>query len=226
MRNKSYIIVEGVDLVKRTNAKINPDKVIFNAVLQTTGNKNRNGRIYSKEALISALKMKEQMLRPRGFVGELDHPLIANYEDERAADVRLSTVLWERTSHVITKYWWEGNELWGTIESTLCGYGPEIVKIVKDNLPLGFSLRAIGQAEDYGGDMMVNSIDYIVGYDAVTLPSHHEAVMRQLTEERYYNLQESIQEWNYLLRNNKDSRLLMEQKTKTDSMIDMLLRWE
>jgi len=189
-----YIIVESAQMFKRTNEKILPDKVIFDAVIQTADEKNRNGRVYHKKALDDALKAKRTYMESeRGFVGELDHPVISS-TDKTIVDMRLSNVLWERVSHVITKWWWEGKELWATIESTLNGRGPEIVKIVKDNIPLGFSLRALAQGNtmDDAGITQISNIDYLVAYDAVTTPSHAVATMRKLNEERFYNITESL----------------------------------
>jgi len=226
---KKFIIVEGIDLVKRTNEHIMADKVIFNAILQTAETENRNKRKYTKDALVKALQMKMEMIEPRGFLGELDHPLMQSYDDDKAVDLRLSTVLWERCALVLTKFWWEENTLWGTIESTLFGFGPQIVKIVKDKVPLGFSLRAIGQAEPNGDSMIVNNIDFIVSYDAVTMPSHAEATMRELTEERYYNLNESL---NFAAMRpvNHGNNYLIEQQTKQKKVNDVfynaLLKWE
>ncbi|MCK9556154.1 hypothetical protein M0R36_10125 [bacterium] len=188
-----FLVMEGADLTKRTILTRLPNKVIFKAVLQTVDGKNRNGRIYTKRALEEALKFKmETLINPRGFVGELDHPMLANYGDEQAVELRLSTVLWERCSHVITKFWFENNELWGIVESTLFGLGDQVVKIIKDDVPLGFSLRAIGQGNRVGDHVVVDHIDYLVSYDAVSTPSHMEAHFRNLSEEKFYNIQESL----------------------------------
>jgi len=188
-----FLIVEGANFAKRSIIEKLPNKVIFKAVLQTVDGKNRNGRIYTKHALEEALKYKmETLVNPRGFVGELDHPMISDYRDEQAVELRLSTVLWERCSHVITKFWFEENELWGIIESTLFGMGDQIVKIIKDEVPLGFSLRAIGQGNRMSDHILVDHIDYLVSYDAVSTPSHMEAHFKSLSEERYFNIQESL----------------------------------
>jgi len=203
-----YIIVESAHAFKRTNEKVLPDKVIFDAVIQTAEEKNRNGRVYHKKALDDALKAKmNYMENSRGFVGELDHPVITS-SDKTVVDMRLSNVLWERVSHVITKWWWEGNELWATIESTLNGKGPEIVKIIKDNIPLGFSLRALAQGNtmDNSGVTQISNIDYLVAYDAVTTPSHAVATMRKLNEERFYNITESLN-LNFLKQDNIDNNI-------------------
>jgi len=188
-----FLISESATFAKRAIIEKLPNKVIFKAILQTVNGKNRNGRVYTKAALQDALKFKmETLVNPRGFVGELDHPMISDYRDEQAVEMRLSTVLWDRCSHVITKFWFENNELWGIVESTLFGVGDQIVKIIKDDVPLGFSLRAIGQGNRMGDHILVDQIDYLVSYDAVSTPSHMEAHFKSLSEERFFNIQESL----------------------------------
>lgn len=189
-----FLLTESISSTKRKVLRILPDKVVFEAILQTADEPNRNKRVYSKRALEEALENKMQTLsgNPRGFIGELDHPNITDYRDEQAVESRLTNVLWERVSHVITKYWWKDNSLWARVESTLAGYGKEIVKIIKDDIPLGFSLRAMGKGDSEDGLLKVNKIDYLVSYDAVTTPSHSAATFKVLDEERYYKLQESL----------------------------------
>ena len=222
-----YLICESAQFIKRQNEKVLPDKVIFDAIIQTVDTKNRNGRVYTKDAIDNALKMKMEMIgnNSRGFLGELDHPDVTGINDPNKIDARLSNVLWDRVCIVITKTWWKGNELWATIESTLTGKGPEIVKIVKDKIPLGFSLRAIAEGRRNSDHILIDKIDYIVSYDAVTTPSHKEALMRKLNEERFYNITESLkinQGIDLCCKLNIDNN---NNKLTKQKLYDLLLKW-
>jgi len=194
-----FVVSESVDFSNKKVIDVMPNKVIFDAIIQTADEPNRNKRIYTKQCLVNALQEKYDSLNGnlRGFIGELNHPNLVGYTNEEKIQ-RIADIPWERVSHIITKWWWNGNELWARIESTFFGMGPEIVKIIKDNVPLGFSLRALGKGikRDSSGNMIIEKLDVVVAYDAVTMPSHSKALFQKLNEEQYFKLRESCEKCN------------------------------
>ena len=82
----------------------NNGKVIVHGILQRSGAKNQNGRIYPKEILMrEANKYNDSQIKERRALGELDHP--------ESSVVNLANV-----SHNIGKIWWDGNDLMGQVE--------------------------------------------------------------------------------------------------------------
>jgi len=152
------------------------DKVIFKTILQTSDEPNRNGRIYPKDVINNALSQITEDLKDRNFIGELDHP---ESEDES----RLSRVIYKSASHMITKYWWEKNQLWAIVETLYTDQGRNMAALVRDGVKVGFSLRAFGGLEHKNGYDVVTLPIYMVTYDCVSKPSHKISKIQEITQE-------------------------------------------
>jgi len=151
-------------------------KVKFRACLQTVDEVNANRRIYPKDALSEALSSIKTKISNRTFLGELDHPI----EDDQKRQV---VVLLKNASHVITKVWISGKEVLGEGETLSTPHGQILTSLIKDRIPIGFSLRALGNVEMKGDVSLVKSPIYVVAYDAVSNPSHREAIVREVMVE-------------------------------------------
>ena len=96
---------------------------------------NANSRIYPRAVLEQATAELEPDIKARGVLGEYDHP--------PDAKVHL-----DRISHLITKVWMEGNEVFGECE-ILEGQplGAQLKNLVESNVRVGISSRGVGDME-------------------------------------------------------------------------------
>jgi len=155
--------------------KRNNGKVIVNGVLQRSGAKNQNGRIYPKEILMrEANKYNDGQIKERRALGELDHP--------ESSVVNLSNV-----SHNISKIWWEGNDLMGTVEILSTPSGNILRELLKNEIKLGISSRGLGsvnnEVNEAGEETLIVQDDFeLVCWDFVSNPSTHGAFMHPTNE--------------------------------------------
>jgi hypothetical protein len=131
---------------------------------------NRNGRVYSKPILESAVNkyMTEQVKTGRA-VGELNHP-------------QGPTINLDKVSHRISDLRWEGNNVVGkaVILNTPCG---EIVKgLLEGGVKLGVSTRGMGSLEQREGTNYVKNDFVLSTVDIVQDPSAHDAFVNGIME--------------------------------------------
>lgn len=153
----------------------NNNKVKIKAILQDVGNKNRNGRIYTREdmlKIISSPRLLEQ-LNVYGLKGEAGHP--SSKETGRQATIDPTKV-----SHRITKLYMEGNYIMGEVMAS-GPYGKYFDEDIREGEFPAFSFRGIGTLEKRGGQNYAK-ISVPVTWDRVYYPSHKCAYMQSLTE--------------------------------------------
>ena len=132
--------------------------------------KNRNGRIYPRDVMESAVDKynTEQVVKGRA-VGELNHP-------------EGPTVNLDKVSHKIESLDWRGNDVVGKarILSTPMG---EIVKGLLDGgVNLGVSTRGMGSLQQSGGAMVVKPDFLLNAVDIVQDPSAPSAFVNGVME--------------------------------------------
>jgi hypothetical protein len=132
--------------------------------------KNRNGRIYPKNVMESAVgKYNSEQVVPGRAVGELNHP-------------EGPTVNLDKVSHKIESLKWQGNDVVGkaTILATPMG---EVVKGLLDGgVKLGVSTRGMGSLAR-SNDAMVVKDDFILNaVDIVQDPSAPSAFVNGVME--------------------------------------------
>ena len=156
--------------------KKNNGKVIVTGVLQRSGAKNQNGRIYPKEILMrEANKYANEQIKERRALGELDHP--------ESSVVNLANV-----SHNINKIWWDGNDLMGRVEILSTPSGNILKELLKNEIKLGISSRGMGSVdneinEKTGEQTLIVQDDFeLVCWDFVSNPSTHGAFMRPVKQ--------------------------------------------
>ena len=76
---------------------------IVTGILATAEVKNGNGRYYSREIWEREMEKYTELINERRSLGELDHP--------ESQIINLNNV-----SHIITKFWWDGDNIMGDIE--------------------------------------------------------------------------------------------------------------
>lgn len=142
--------------------------------LQEAEVKNGNSRVYPRDTLEREIqKYNEGPVKSRTSTGELDHP--------ESSVINLSNV-----SHVITRVWWDGNNVMGEIELLNTPSGRIAQEIVAAGIPLGISSRAMGSVRQMGEAVEVQDDLELLCWDLVSVPSTPSAYL-QLKEGRQYN---------------------------------------
>jgi len=171
--NNTRKINEGGKLktIKRLSNSSN-DVLNVRGILQKAEEKNQNNRVYPKSVLIREVNKFNKLIDNRRSLGELDHP-------DRAS-VNLSN-----SSHLITKLWWEGNDLWGDIEILSTPSGNILKELFKSNISVGISSRGLGSLEENNdGTLMVQEDYVLVTWDFVSDPSTYGAFMKEISESK------------------------------------------
>lgn len=167
------LISEHVDApVKLITEKTDEGKThhFIEGVFMQAEKKNRNGRVYPKSILKSAVDkyISEQVSKGRA-VGELDHP--------EGPQINL-----DKVSHRITELYWDGNDVVGKalVLNTRCGR--DLAAMLEGGVQLGVSSRGMGslsqrnEAAYVGEDFVLNTVDVVQD------PSAHEAFVNGIME--------------------------------------------
>ena len=124
--------------------------------------KNRNGRIYPKAVMESAVDtyVNEQVKQGRA-VGELNHP-------------DGPTVNLDKVSHKIESLDWDGNDVVGKARILNTPMGNIVKGLLEGGVQLGVSTRGMGSLEERNGtmyvkdDFMLNTVDIVQDPSAPT----------------------------------------------------------
>jgi len=141
-----YSITEGKNGKKET--------YIEGIFMQAEG-KNRNGRVYTREVLTTAVDRynNEQVMTGRA-VGELNHP--------EGPSINL-----DKVSHRITELKWDGNNVIGKALILDTPMGQIVKGLVEGGVQLGVSSRGMGSLEMKNGvnyvkdDFMLSTVDIV-----------------------------------------------------------------
>ena len=142
----SYSIQEGKNGAKNT---------FLEGVFMQAENKNKNGRIYTREVLTKAVDrfVNEQVITGRA-VGELNHP--------DGPSINL-----DKVSHRITELKWDGNNVMGKALILNTPMGQIVKGLVEGGVQLGVSSRGMGSLEMRNGvnhvadDFLLNTVDIV-----------------------------------------------------------------
>lgn len=170
------IIQEGYD---ETGHK----KITVRAVLQTAGNVNQNGRVYTPEVLQSIVEQLLPKVKSRALLAELDHPL-PETADPAVLKKRAVVVSLKNACALITDLQFDGNQVIGILEILNTEAGKIVQALIKDGVKIGFSLRALGVVEtDPQTGRAVVAKTKAITYDVVSNPSHASATIVEVINE-------------------------------------------
>ena len=166
--NKQFLVE--TSLFEYKSEKRNDGKIILRGIVQRCDTRNQNGRVYPKEVLVKELKNYDVLVKERRACGELDHT------DE-------SLILLKNVSHLFTKIWFEGNDVWGEAEILDTPNGRILKSLIESNVKIGTSSRAIGSLKEENGNSIVQSdLTLITIGDAVSDPSTQGAFLNKINE--------------------------------------------
>ena len=130
---------------------------------------NKNKRIYPFAVLDENIKKLMPIVQNRGLIGELDHPTD-------------SIIHFEKCSHVVTKLWWEGNNLMGEGEILNTPHGKILKSLLNDGVRVGISSRGVGNGRsDENGILVIGESYKLITFDAVADPSTHSAFQEKVS---------------------------------------------
>ena len=167
-------------LIETHTVKISPSQLTENVnkesgnlmvegILATAEVKNGNGRYYSKGLWDREMDKYSELIEQRRSMGELDHP-------------ESSVVNLKNVSHLISEFWWDGDNVMGKIEILPTPSGNILKELIKSGVTVGVSSRGMGSLEDKGGVMEVQDDFELLCWDFVSTPSNPGSYMHTLNE--------------------------------------------
>ena len=145
--------------------------LIVTGVLQRGDTLNQNGRVYPVDILAAQVDYYKKLVEERRAVGELDHA------DEPVVNLK-------NASHVITEIWMEPDGVVkGKVEVLDTPMGLILQTLIKANIKVGISSRALGSLEEsVDGDVVQDDL-HLICWDFVSEPSTPGAWMMKESKE-------------------------------------------
>jgi hypothetical protein len=171
--NKSLLIevntfkVNPLQLTENVNKETG--NLMVEGILATAEVKNGNGRYYSKDLWNREMAKYGEIIKERRSMGELDHP-------------ESSVINLQNVSHLISDFWWDGDNVMGKIEILPTPSGNILKELIKAGVTVGVSSRGMGSLEDKGGVMEVQDDFELLCWDFVSTPSNPGSYMHTLNE--------------------------------------------
>ncbi len=153
--------------------------VFLVGVCQRAGVKNGNSRIYRKETLQREVENYQAAIKERRALGELDHP------DDSVINLK-------NASHLITKMWWDGDNVMGKVEVLDTPSGKVLKALINSGVKLGISSRGLGSVREVNGDTMVEDDFQLICFDMVSEPSTPGAYLSPTVSNKGANVDSSI----------------------------------
>ena len=158
-------------LITETTYNISTKKseknLYIEGIFSTAEERNRNGRIYSKQILEREVDKLRENIVNKSSLGELEHPAS-------------NTITLERAAILIEDLVWEGNHVMGKAKvlSTPCG---QIVKsLIEDGARIGISSRGLGTVNEKTN--YVNEDFNLICWDIVSTPSNRGSWLNGVLE--------------------------------------------
>lgn len=143
--------------------------LLVEGVLATAEVKNGNGRYYSKDLWNREMDKYAELIEQRRSMGELDHP-------------ESSVVNLKNVSHLISEFWWDGDNVMGKIEILPTPSGNILKELISHGVTVGVSSRGMGSLEQRGGVMEVQDDFELLCWDFVSTPSNPGSYMHMIKE--------------------------------------------
>jgi hypothetical protein len=171
--NKSLLIeintfkVNPLQLTENVNKE--NGNLMVEGILATAEVKNGNGRYYAKDLWEREMDKYSEIIKERRALGELDHP--------ESPVINLQNV-----SHLISDYWWDGDNVMGKIEILSTPSGNILKELIKAGVTVGVSSRGHGSLTQNGNVMEVQDDFELLCWDFVSTPSNPGSFMHTLKE--------------------------------------------
>jgi hypothetical protein len=172
-------------LIETNTIKISPSSLtesvngvrkplIVEGILATAEIKNGNGRYYARDLWEREMQKYSEQIKQRRALGELDHP-------------ESQVINLKNASHLITDYYWDGDNVMGKIEILSTPSGQILEALIRNNVTVGVSSRGMGSLEQRGNVMEVQDDFELLCWDFVSTPSNPGSYMSVLREGKEYS---------------------------------------
>ena len=169
MKLISEYVSNNLNVVSEAN-KNGEKNYVIEGVFMQANQKNRNGRVYEKRILESAVgKYVDEQVSQGRAVGELNHP-------------EGPTVNLDKVSHKITELKFEGNDVYGKASILKTPMGQIVTGLLEGGVKLGVSSRGMGSLVQKNGTMYVKDDFMLSTVDIVQDPSAPEAFVNGIME--------------------------------------------
>ena len=158
-----------VSPITLTDGKSTSGNPLVEGILATVEVKNGNGRYYSKELWERELEKYNVLVKERRACGELDHP------DSQVINLK-------NVSHNISKLWWDGDNVMGSIELLPTPSGNILKALIGAGIKVGVSSRGMGSLKQVGEVLEVQDDFDLLCWDFVSTPSNPGSYMSPLNE--------------------------------------------
>jgi len=148
--------------------------LVLSGIMQKANQENGNGRIYSRRILQREIDNYQKIIEDRRALGELDHP------DDSVVNLK-------NTSHMVTKMWWEGDNVMGKVKVLETPSGNILKSLVRGGVKLGISSRGLGSTRKESGKIIVEDDFQLICFDFVQEPSTPGAFMMSEGKRRDIN---------------------------------------
>jgi len=148
-----------VSPITLTEGKSTSGNPLVEGILATVEVKNGNGRYYSKELWERELEKYNVLVKERRACGELDHP------DSQVINLK-------NVSHNISKMWWDGDNVMGSIELLPTPSGNILKALIGAGIKVGVSSRGMGSLKQVGEVLEVQDDFDLLAFDFVSTPSN------------------------------------------------------
>jgi len=152
------------DLLNESEKRLVKDGfLVFPAKLQQCDARNGNGRTYPRDVLEREIDNYQKLVEDRRSLGECDHP------DDSVINLK-------NASHMVTRIWWNGDDVIGTIKVLHTPSGKILRGLYESGVKFRFSSRALGSLKEAKGDdgnsiQIVQDDLQLICFDAVSEPS-------------------------------------------------------
>lgn len=168
------------DLRYLTEEQNGEKKYMIEGIFMQSEKQNRNGRVYPREVLKSAMsKYQTEQVKKGRAVGELGHP-------------DSPTINLDRVSHKITDLRWDGDNVIGKAEILETPMGQIVRGLMDGEVQLGVSTRGMGSLKQSGGKTVVSDDFILSTVDIVQDPSAPEAFVNGIMEGVEYFVENGI----------------------------------
>lgn len=153
-------------LTEEEKRDVRENKAVYlTGVMQRADAKNGNGRIYPFEVLKREVEVYQNIINENRALGEMDHP-----------DSELVSL--QNASHMVTRIWWNGKDVMGTIKVLSNSKGRDLAALVHDGVNVGISSRGLGTLTETREGLYVEDDFELVCFDVVSEPSTEGAFMK------------------------------------------------
>ena len=148
-------------------------------IFMQTEKENKNGRIYRKQIMESALGDFQKLIEQKRSLGELGHP--------PNPQINLNQV-----SHLITSLKFEGNDVYGRAKILDTPYGKIAKNLIDEGVGFGVSSRGLGSVKEVNGINEVQDDFHLATVDIVADPSAPDAFVQGIMESAEWVLENGV----------------------------------